>query len=293
MNKKKSFIIVIACIIVIAIVAAASFFVFRCETGETEKTSVVVKNFNLSDKVYLSEEDTTLGSYTIDLSFDFPVSYKEQEVLKKIQDTIRTVFFGDNMDGIPEDSLLYRYAADLGKEYISNNADFAERMPEESYLTFNHFFSEEGFILLNDENIFSYGILLHVYSGGAHPFGGRTFYNFNLKNGKVILEEEIFTAGYEEALTKIIKDKLLENFNSENKTQYTNIDEAGFFTEEIRPNNNFYINDEGICYVFNAYEIAPYSIGESEVVLPYQSIRHLMKPQNPLEYLVTAALGEN
>ena len=32
----------------------------------------------------------------------------------------------------------------------------------------------------------------------------------------------------------------------------------GFFTvEDIVPNNNFWLNDEGINYTYNQYEIAP------------------------------------
>ena len=194
----------------------------------------------------------------------------------------------------PEDSLLNYYAIELGREYIDNNADFAKKISDGSRLAFNNSIVLEGFALLNDENIFSYGISRFVDFGGAHPIKTRLFYNFNLKDGKVIFEDDIFTAGYQTELTEIIKNKLLEDNNQNAETPHLeSLDNSVYFSDEIKPNGNFYINDESICFVFNPYEIAPYYIGETEVVLPYKLIHHLMKPDNPLEYLVTAALNNN
>lgn len=287
MKKRNSF--VIAGVIIICI-AAALLFVFRPASPK----SVVTENFSLTDKVYLSETDTTLGSMTIDLNIDLPISYQDKNILDKIKTIIRTELFGDVFMSFPEDSLLNYYAADLGKEYIDNNADFARRISEDSRLAFNNSIMLEGFALLNDENIFSYGISRFVDFGGAHPIKTRLFYNFNLNDGKVIFEDDIFIQDYQLELSEIIKNKLLQDLNENDETPYReNLDESVYFMEQIKPNGNFYINDESICYVFNPYEIAPYYIGETEVVLPYKLIHHLMKPKNPLEYLVTAALNNN
>lgn len=287
MKKRNSF--VIAGVIIICI-AAALLFVFRPASPK----SVVTENFSLTDKVYLSETDTTLGSMTIDLNIDLPISYQDKNILDKIKTIIRTELFGDVFMSFPEDSLLNYYAADLGKEYIENNADFARRISEDSRLAFNNSIMLEGFALLNDENIFSYGISRFVDFGGAHPIKTRLFYNFNLNDGKVIFEDDIFIQDYQLELSEIIKNKLLQDLNENDETPYReNLDESVYFMEQIKPNGNFYINDESICYVFNPYEIAPYYIGETEVVLPYKLIHHLMKPKNPLEYLVTAALNNN
>lgn len=287
MKKRNSF--VIAGVIIICI-AAALLFVF-CPASPK---SVVTENFSLTDKVYLSETDTTLGAMYIDLNIDLPISYQDKNVLDKIKTIIRTELFGDVFMTFPEDSLLNYYAADLGKEYIENNADFARKISGDSRLAFNNSIMLEGFALLNDENIFSYGISRYVDFGGAHPIKTRLFYNFSLKDGKVIFEDDIFNQDYQLELSEIIKTKLLQDLNENDETPYReNLNESVYFLEQIKPNGNFYINDESICFVFNPYEIAPYYIGETEVVLPYKLIHHLMKPKNPLEYLVTAALNNN
>ena len=55
--------------------------------------------------------------------------------------------------------------------------------------------------------------------------------------------------------------------------------EKGFFNiEDIVPNNNFYLNEEGIHYAFNQYEIAPYVMGEINVTVPYSDLEDILLP---------------
>lgn len=287
MKKRSSFVIAG---IILVLVAVSLLFVFFPTSSKTVQT----ENFSFTDTVYLSPEDTTLGSLSIDLNIDLPVAYHNENILNNIKTILRTELFGDVFLSFPQDSLLNYYAIELSREYIDNNADFARKISDESRLAFNNSVVLEGFALLNDENIFSYGISRFVDFGGAHPIKTRLFYNFNLKDGKVIFEDDIFTAGYQTELTEIIKNKLLQDNNQHEETpNLESLDNSVYFSDEIKPNGNFYINDESICFVFNPYEIAPYYIGETEVVLPYNLIHHLMKPKNPLEYLVTAALNNN
>lgn len=53
----------------------------------------------------------------------------------------------------------------------------------------------------------------------------------------------------------------------------------GFFTiEDIVPNNNFWLNEEGIHYSYNQYEIAPYSMGVINVTVPYADLSDILLP---------------
>jgi len=267
----------------IVLVAIALFFVLRTNPPQ----SVLVENFSLLDTVYLSDEDPALGNMTIELNVDFPVKHADKDIISKLKTYIFAELFGDYFNHCPEDSLLKAYATALGKEYIDNNVDFAKRITESSLLSFNNAIILDGLALHNDQHIFSYGISRFVDFGGAHPNKTRLFYNFDLEDGSIITEDEVFKEGYQTELTEIIKNKLLSDLNAnEDITYIENFDESDYFPEEIKPNGNFYIHEEAITYVFNPYEIAPYYMGETEVVLPYQLIAHLMKSGNPLEHLV-------
>jgi hypothetical protein len=278
--KKRFFLLIISILAVISIISILYFL-------PKPSITVVTENYSLVDKQYLSK-DTTLGTLTVDINIELPVDYKDKLMLDKIRTIVCSELFGNFKLIYPDDSLLYFFTEELKSEYVQNNLNFAEKISDDSQLVFNNSFILEGFSLLNDENIFSYGISRYVDFGGTHPAKTRFFYNFNLKNGTILQESDLFVEGYENELTGIIKNKIIEDsHNSEGIPYIDSFDNTEYILEAIKPNGNFYINDEAICYVFNPYEIAPINyIGETEVVLPYQLIKHLLKEGNPISYLL-------
>jgi hypothetical protein len=282
MNKKNLFLI----ISILAIFAAAAYFFLKPKPVKTVATEM----YSLVDSQYLSTEDTTRGILRIDMSIEIPSTYQDEKILEKIRNVVYSKLFGDFLKEKGNSEVLKQYAKALKDEYIKNNSDFAGKLLKESKLVFNNSFYLEGFSLLNDENIFSYGITREIDLGGTYPSNTRYFYNFNLKTGEVITEKDIFNDGFELELTDIIKEQIIADSKASDDDEIPSIDNfenSEYIADAIKPNGNFYINDEAICYVFNPYEIAPvYYLGETEVVIPYNKIKHLMRENNPIAYLV-------
>ena len=46
--------------------------------------------------------------------------------------------------------------------------------------------------------------------------------------------------------------------------------------DEVNPNNNFFFTAEGMVYLYNQYEIAPYAAGQIEICLPYEKVLPLV-----------------
>ena len=279
--KKRVYFLIFSLLAVISII---TILYFQPKTPET----VITKDFSLIDKQFLSN-DTSLGALTIDINIELPVTYQDEKMLNEIRTIICNELFGNFKMMHPDDSVLYYFAKELKSEYIENNLDFAEKITEDSRMAFNSNFILEGFSLLNDEHIFSYGISRFVDFGGTHPAKTRYFFNFNLTNGTIIQENDLFIDGYQEELTEIIKEKIIEDSHiNQDIPSIDSFEDTEYILEAIIPNGNFYINDEAICYVYNPYEIAPINyIGETEVVLPYKLIKHLMKEVSPVSYLLS------
>jgi hypothetical protein len=51
----------------------------------------------------------------------------------------------------------------------------------------------------------------------------------------------------------------------------TPLSEGGFFTDEPEFTGNFFVTKKGLGFHWDQYEIAPYSQGPIEVILPWQS----------------------
>ena len=71
----------------------------------------------------------------------------------------------------------------------------------------------------------------------------------------------------------------------ENAKELENI---GYFSiEEIFPNGNFLIDEKGITYTFNEYEIAAYVVGPTHVCIPFEEISYLLKGDSPISKFIT------
>jgi glycerol-3-phosphate O-acyltransferase len=106
----------------------------------------------------------------------------------------------------------------------------------------------------------------------------------DLKTGRRVMENEIFIDDYQDDLAKVIVESiaLLNNVDDAN-----DLEDIGFFNvNEIYPNKNFHVDETGITYTFNEYEIAAYALGATSIQIPYEKIRHLLRKESPIASLV-------
>ncbi|HRZ95941.1 MAG TPA: RsiV family protein [Paludibacter sp.] len=249
-----------------------------------QKTIKIVQN-DCAQKYFLTS-DTTKGSIIINIETEIPSDFMNDTILKTIRKTIVSGLYGKDYDTIPTDSLAKRYVAELIQEYKLNNEPLLEKMNKKGRYSFDNEHNLEGFSLLSDKIIFSYGISRYVFMGGAHGLNTRTFYNFDLKTGNKITENDIFVAGFEKPLIELIKTRIIEQSKEDPELQpIITLEETDFWVDAIKHNGNFYITDESINYVFNPYEIAPYYMGQTEVVLSFERLKNLLKKGNIISYL--------
>lgn len=257
---------------------------FSC-THKTVKTS----EQDFIKKYYLTK-DTTKGALSLDIEVEIPVAFANKDVLKNIRETIITNLFGDEYIKHANDSIVQLFSNDLVTDYRNNNESLLDNLDSTSRYSFNNEHTLSGFSLLSDKKIYVYGIERYVYMGGAHGLETRNYYNFDLKTGKLITEKDLFKKNFEPALADLIKKRIVEE-SKESKDSLESepiisLEDTDFWTDSIKPNGNFYITDEGINYVFNPYEIAPYYMGQTEVTLPYNRLTGLLKPSCIITYLV-------
>ena len=251
----------------------------RQETVKTEEKVLVQK--------YYLTADTSQGALSVDIHVEFPVAYSDADVLSKIRTSIITSLFEGKYDKFDNDSLLNAFVLDLYADYKANNESLVEKLDKETSYLFNVEHTVEGFTLLSDKQIYSYGIDRFVYMGGAHGLSTRNYLNFDLKTGNEITENDLFKEGTEEALADLFRKRIVEQSNeNEDISPILKLEDTDFWVDSIKPNGNFYITDESINYVFNPYEIGPYYIGQTEINLPFERIKAFLKPNSIIAYLL-------
>lgn len=258
----------------IIIVITLIISIFSCK-----EQVVKTKQQSYEQTIYLVPADTARGLLNVKVELEYPETYASVSVLDSIHNTLVINMFGKELMNIPFDSIPQVYTkaiiADSKANLLSDLQAFEEKVPEFTLGAFYHYI--EGFPLQNDGRIFSYGYTRDIYMGGAQGLKTFNYFNFDLKNGNLLDETDIFSDNYQNQLSELIKKTILEQ-NSQ--VQYA---------DTILPNSNFFISDEGITYLFNVYEIAPYYVGQTEVFLPYSDLNAILRKDSPISYLVATA----
>jgi len=254
-----------------------------------KQSTIKTDEKDLLKKCYLTS-DTTIGALNIDIEVEIPVAFKDSNVLKKVRNTIVLNLFGDDYIPYANDSLVRLFGDELYTDYKQNNLSLINVLDTSNNYSFNNEHTLSGFSLLSDKKIYVYGIERYVDMGGAHGLETRNYYNFDLKTGNLISENDLFVPDYKSKLSELLKIRIVEESKEVKELKDTepilNLEDTDYWTDSIKPNGNFYITDEGINYVFNPYEIAPYYMGQTEVTLPYNRLKGIIKPNSIVGYLV-------
>lgn len=255
-----------------------------CVQDKSKMNNIEFDKLEIKEKVsLLSVNDTTLPFSDVKFEYKFPVKFNNKEDISRLQQIFSGTFFNDeSYDSLALQEVLDEYLKNYTAEYRTlvdqYNQDKAnlesDQMP--SWYWYYHYINNE--ILFNDKNIVSYSVEHSDYTGGAHGSLHVLFYTIDLNNITTITQEDIFQPNYHNFLTSKIIEKLMEKYDVSKAEQL--IDEGFFDINDIAPNDNFWLSDEGVHYVYNQYEIAPYSMGPIEVTIPFEEIKSIIIPES-------------
>ena len=227
------------------------------------------QQITISEKFALEEGRTDSLDFSIDA--EFPVSGLGREASMQISAAIAEALFGEEYMSMNPEAAAEAYKADLLDEYRSENLPMTE-IPELESSSLSWASYVKGIFTYSDENILSYTATRYTYSGGAHGMTAETAYNFDRKTGESISEEMFFNEGYTEKLTELLTAHLPEALESPSDTSM-------LFLKKIEPNGNFSIGEDGITYIYNQYEIAPYSMGIIRISVPKKELEGLLRQE--------------
>ena len=144
----------------------------------------------------------------------------------------------------------------------------------------------EQSVLLNTPTLLTIEAFNYAFTGGAHGNYGTVYYNFDATTGKMIRLEDILIEAYEIPLKAIAEPIFKQNYL---ETGMTNYSDAGFYFENdvFKLTENFAITKEGLKFLYNPYEVAPYVLGQQEIIIPYVDLTELIKPNSLIEQFVS------
>jgi hypothetical protein len=267
-------------LLVVALLAATS-----CQTG-------ILENGFTYDTINAEESRSFLNNpdnpkHELKLSFTCPTAYKDEKTLEKIQKLFLSSFFNETYENYTPEEAMARYVEDNQRDYKALEDEFKQEMknPKKgSLLSFSRYEAMSNKVVFDKAGLVSFSVYKESYTGGAHPAHTVTNRVIDVRRGALLTEDELFVKDFKDKLAQI----LVKNIAAQNELDDPKrLEEIGFSDiTEIVPNGNFLIDDDGLTYSFNEYEIAAYYVGVINVHISYDEIKTLLRKENPIKQVV-------
>ena len=272
------------------IIISGSVFFTGCNMGKKGITENGIQFDSISiEKTYHLLENPDNPNCNLQAKFVFPVNSKGgDELLKKMQQQFIADYFGEEYIAYSPSEAMDKYVEEYLIAYKDLEEDFKtelqreDKAPIASWFSYYEMSSNE--INYNQNGFLCYTVYVENYTGGAHGAHSSVLHVMDVSTGDIVTEEDIFVDDYQEVLAKVLVDEITRQNNLVDAKELENI---GYFSvDEIYPNDNFLIDDTGITYVFNEYEIATYVVGAIWVHIPFNEIKHLIRRDGAIANLV-------
>ncbi len=226
----------------------------------------------LHSETKLVKDSTNSPTAELELTLIYPKKLDDNNVYDSICKYISYAFFGINSQPLIPDSMLTMFE----KEYYNNYKD--QNMSR--YLSGSPFNWQKIItmsVLTNSKGILCLEYVKYAYSGGAHGMTNISFDNINTENGKHYNYKDIFIDNSDSIISSLLTKQL---YAEKGIPTGIKLSEAGYFVDQIKPNHNLFINNSGVGFVYNSYEIAPYSYGQTIVFLEYDKIIEIIRKES-------------
>lgn len=237
----------------------------RKMTGNTVETSIWdAGRINRIEVAGKSFSDTSRA--TIDY-----ILAKENTPLKQVTDSLVVNYLGLECCKDGHQQVTVKQLELHADAFLSEYVDLTEQDSSATFPWYMH--AGIDFCFVSDSYVKA-DFSMDTYTGGAHGNANFTTYMIDAKTAAVVRLEDICTD-----IPQLEKraEALFRKTYGINPA--ANLSEEGFwFTDNVfHLNRNFSFENKTLTFIFNQYEIAPYSMGVFYIEFPFSEINDLLK----------------
>jgi len=127
-----------------------------------------------------------------------------------------------------------------------------------------------------NHDVIAVEVVSEGYLGGAHGFADKTLMTFDAHTGARLSVGDVVDESLRTTLSKIVE---AEFRRTRNIPSSQSLQDAGFFIlpgQEMPLSENFALTARGLELQYNPYEVGPYSLGATRVVVPREAVEPLL-----------------
>lgn len=224
---------------------------------------------------------------SIDFMYLEPGS-ETDSISQEINSILQRVAFGANYSSfLPAEAVketVRKYSTDYQKELIKYyEADIHNGMkPEDIPEWYNYEYEISSELKLNPDSIWNYSVTVFKNTGGAHPNTSIKWSNILASTGKELTKDMVFRKDKEKEIIGLIMKHLIEEVNTRLETDtITSVEglrENGALLDvDLYIPDNFMLREDCVSFLYNRYDIAPYSMGAFLIDVPYAEIETMLR----------------
>lgn len=143
-------------------------------------------------------------------------------------------------------------------------------------------------VMLAKDDLVSIEFTVSSYSAGAaHPNSYTEVVNFDLKNGKQLKLADLFAPGSK--YLQAIATYCIQELKKQTKGADAPLDDDWIqkgAAPELTNYDNWTVRKKGLGITFDPYQVGPYAAGPQNVVVPYASLKEIIRADGPAAQFV-------
>ncbi|MCB0707408.1 MAG: DUF3298 and DUF4163 domain-containing protein [Saprospiraceae bacterium] len=237
------------------------------DSGEAETDSPFF-TFSFQESSPACETSDSIRCARVNVSMQL-LKGKDNPAVESINSQVRAIAYEE----LSELTEVNSAEADLTKAAKTFVLEYEEMMADEEPEFITPWSVDvESEVLYHSDLLYSIELNNYNYTGGAHPNYYTTLRTFSLKDGTVVKLEKLIQK------PAVFLQLVEQAFRAEQEIpEGQDLAESGFFFEEAfsLPANMAFVGD-GVLFIYNPYEVAPYALGITEFVIPYAKLEGVL-----------------
>lgn len=265
---------------------ASGFLLSGCD-GKRQIDNETVKTIKMEEEAHL-QDDTTSPTCKMTIDYSYLVeSAATDTVAQRINEAVQAITLGKEYASMPPAVAVDSFKNDYISNYRKLTSEFylndlkSGTPPSELPSWYNYEYSLTTRFSDGKEGILNVTAEFFEYTGGAHPNSWDRWLNFEKSTGKLLTLKDVFMAGAEKPISEMLMKELIADMairlEDEQIKTLQDLQKAGvLLSTDIYMPENFLLKKEEVSFLYNRYDIAPYSVGVIILSLPYESVEKYM-----------------
>lgn len=243
------------------------------DDAEEPEAAIEWDSLTCHEKFVFTKDEKKGPAFDIDISLYLPTN--STFLGKKINNALCDYIFGmggnDAAAGLElyRDSLIKDFKSDMESIYVYDN-DMSDH-PDHSWEMHGSLSSD------SKEGVLAYTTQTYCYQGGAHGGHMLMYVNFDASDGRTLKAHDVFKTEKMDKVKQLIECQLMADYGYETMEELRDEEGITMLGEVNVSDFNFLLLTDGVHFIYNEYEIAPYSSGAIGVTLTYKQLEGCLK----------------